>query len=394
MVEKTAVVQVLGDHAAQVEVIAGRGVGQSYLLSAGTFVIGREADADLQLVEETGVSRVHAKIVAEGQRYRLIDNESRNGTILNGTPIRDALLNNGDTITIAQCQLRFRQMGTPRAAKAASFNVIAPPSSPQAAVAPVPKRSVPEVAIVLAGVTATVLVIGVVGTIFFMRGRANQAVAAAPSPPPGPVAAPPTAPAPPAPPPAPFLPLEVMTASEIVRSFERGKVATVNVAAGDRVKAGDALAILGEEGGNQADIATRKESIAALEVIAEGNEAVIKQLDKERAELKAVLSRSQKKKLAAPRDGVVAELALKVGDSVRQGQVLGKLETTLPTMRARVSDDEATGYSVGGRCALKRSNGGEVLGTLTEKTPRGDGQTDLVIDIGGADDVVEVRCAK
>src|SRR5690606_26079949 len=85
--------------------------GRSWSLSAGTFVIGRQAGSDLTLATEPGVSKLHAKILAEGDHYSLVDNESRNGTIVNGRPIQKARLKTGDEIRICNCVLRFTQTG-------------------------------------------------------------------------------------------------------------------------------------------------------------------------------------------------------------------------------------------------------------------------------------------
>jgi len=65
-------------------------------------IIGRGDDCDV-LVNDRQSSRHHAKIVREGERYTLLDLNSKNGTFLNGTPISDKpqYLNDGDQIGIA-----------------------------------------------------------------------------------------------------------------------------------------------------------------------------------------------------------------------------------------------------------------------------------------------------
>lgn len=58
-----------------------------------------------------GVSRQHAKIVAEGNNFFLIDLKSGNGTFLNGIPVKPnekSLLKSGDTIIIDTFDLKFR----------------------------------------------------------------------------------------------------------------------------------------------------------------------------------------------------------------------------------------------------------------------------------------------
>ena len=73
------------------ELKCNRGVrqGESFPLSAGTFTIGRDKTNDLDLSRESGVSKIHSKIIAENEIYILVDNESRNGTLLNGKRTRD-----------------------------------------------------------------------------------------------------------------------------------------------------------------------------------------------------------------------------------------------------------------------------------------------------------------
>ncbi|OGQ11241.1 MAG: hypothetical protein A2138_22625 [Deltaproteobacteria bacterium RBG_16_71_12] len=91
--------------------VAGTLAGRSWELSAGTFVIGRNDSSDLPLTVEPGVSKTHCKIVAEGEHYLLVDCESRNGTIVNGSPVQRVRLHDGDEIRICGCVLRFSQTG-------------------------------------------------------------------------------------------------------------------------------------------------------------------------------------------------------------------------------------------------------------------------------------------
>jgi len=69
-------------------------------------LIGRIEDNDIVL-DDSSVSRKHAKIAKEGGRYRLTDLGSHNGTFLNGELIQSVLLNDGDQIKIGQNRLTF-----------------------------------------------------------------------------------------------------------------------------------------------------------------------------------------------------------------------------------------------------------------------------------------------
>jgi pSer/pThr/pTyr-binding forkhead associated (FHA) protein len=70
------------------------------------FSIGRSGEVDLQ-VDSSRVSRSHARIVQEGNGYRLRDLNSTNGTTINGSRIDDAPLAEGDIVGIADIEFVF-----------------------------------------------------------------------------------------------------------------------------------------------------------------------------------------------------------------------------------------------------------------------------------------------
>lgn len=84
----------------------------------GSLVIGRGADADLQLVD-TGASRRHAELVVGGDgRVELVDLQSTNGTGVNGERVLRRHLQDGDTVTIGGSTHVFRAgMGDEAAAR-------------------------------------------------------------------------------------------------------------------------------------------------------------------------------------------------------------------------------------------------------------------------------------
>lgn len=82
---------------------AGREI--SYQFDQQRIVIGRSAGADIRLPFRT-VSEVHATIRLEGGDYFVIDNNSTNGTRVNGErliPDRPKALRNGDEIEVGVC---------------------------------------------------------------------------------------------------------------------------------------------------------------------------------------------------------------------------------------------------------------------------------------------------
>ncbi|MDQ3262651.1 MAG: GGDEF domain-containing protein [Myxococcota bacterium] len=75
-------------------------VGRMFKLDKPEVVLGRSADATLQ-VEDDGISRKHAKLVlAATGEYQLVDLGSTNGTFLNGTRVEIAELTDGDKIQL------------------------------------------------------------------------------------------------------------------------------------------------------------------------------------------------------------------------------------------------------------------------------------------------------
>jgi hypothetical protein len=87
----------------------GAGRGRCFRFDGDEVAMGRAPGNDLMLVD-AGVSRSHACIREEGGRYVLVDEDSANGTALNGAPIRRAEpLRPGDRIGIGPLVLEFRQ---------------------------------------------------------------------------------------------------------------------------------------------------------------------------------------------------------------------------------------------------------------------------------------------
>jgi DNA-binding winged helix-turn-helix (wHTH) protein len=81
---------------------------RTIVLVGGENVIGRDADVEVR-IEAPGVSRRHARILAEGGRFVLEDLESKNGTYLRGVRLSpSAELTDGDEFRLGQTLLVFR----------------------------------------------------------------------------------------------------------------------------------------------------------------------------------------------------------------------------------------------------------------------------------------------
>jgi two-component system, cell cycle response regulator len=95
-----------GEHRATLVVVAGPAPGQVYTLREQT-TLGRDPMADIQL-EDSAVSRTHARIVIEDGNYFVEDLGSANGTIVRGTRIRRCQIESGDRIQLGpRVVLRF-----------------------------------------------------------------------------------------------------------------------------------------------------------------------------------------------------------------------------------------------------------------------------------------------
>jgi len=68
--------------------------------------LGRQLGNDIVFHEEY-LSRFHAEIIRENDRYILIDNHSTSGTFVNGKKIDRCVLNSGDLIALANIYIMF-----------------------------------------------------------------------------------------------------------------------------------------------------------------------------------------------------------------------------------------------------------------------------------------------
>jgi membrane-bound lytic murein transglycosylase D len=83
-----------------VRAIQGK-VRESEKRFTATFVVGRSKECDFQIME-TSVSRRHLQVICDGERWRLKDLESANGTFLDGVKIEDAPLPDHATIELGK----------------------------------------------------------------------------------------------------------------------------------------------------------------------------------------------------------------------------------------------------------------------------------------------------
>ena len=79
---------------------------QTYTFTTGEVVIGRSPDCQIVL-KDFGISRTHARISVSEDGVRITDLKSKNGTQVNGTPVVEAPLKDGDKILLGKFLLTF-----------------------------------------------------------------------------------------------------------------------------------------------------------------------------------------------------------------------------------------------------------------------------------------------
>ena len=83
------------------------GSGRTFRLQRGSNLLGRGQDAAFRL-PDTGVSRQHADVRFDGREAMLTDLGSTNGTTVNGGPIQDWQLADGDVIRVGHSEITVR----------------------------------------------------------------------------------------------------------------------------------------------------------------------------------------------------------------------------------------------------------------------------------------------
>lgn len=71
--------------------------------------VGRGMTADVRLDDHT-VSARHAIVVLRGDRLRILDDRSTNGTVVNGRRVDEAELHDGDVVVLGRIVLTYRDI--------------------------------------------------------------------------------------------------------------------------------------------------------------------------------------------------------------------------------------------------------------------------------------------
>jgi transcriptional regulator with GAF, ATPase, and Fis domain len=91
-------------------VVSGTKKNTIITLADGDVTIGRDAGNSLCLGEDA-VSRKHCTIKKDGESYRIVDFNSRNGTFVNGIPVRQKVLQHGNMVRLGYSEFLFLAEG-------------------------------------------------------------------------------------------------------------------------------------------------------------------------------------------------------------------------------------------------------------------------------------------
>lgn len=76
-------------------------------LDAIPFSIGRDDVSNIKL-DHQSVSRQHCVIIQDNNKFIILDKQSKNGTYVNGTQIKEKILSDGDLIKIGRYEFAFK----------------------------------------------------------------------------------------------------------------------------------------------------------------------------------------------------------------------------------------------------------------------------------------------
>ncbi|MEN6320448.1 MAG: FHA domain-containing protein [Syntrophaceae bacterium] len=106
--------------------ISGPMKGEIQEFAEGMITIGRRPSSHVKFPADfTSISRDHAEIVREGNKFRLVDHSS-NGTFVNGKKVQEAYLRDGDVVMFAEGGPKISFL-TQTKEGVASIETVAPP---------------------------------------------------------------------------------------------------------------------------------------------------------------------------------------------------------------------------------------------------------------------------
>ncbi len=95
-------------------IVIGEGEDRKRIPILTSILIGRSVDCDIS-IDDAAASRHHVEIFLKEDKYCWRDLGSTNGTLINGTPMTEGVLQDGDRIQIGETYLRFEAEQIPEA---------------------------------------------------------------------------------------------------------------------------------------------------------------------------------------------------------------------------------------------------------------------------------------
>lgn len=151
------------------QVVSGSRSGLNIRLAVGDsgnaeWTIGSQIDREVQF-QDSGVSALHAKIANEGERWKVIDQMSANGTFVNGKRANVSYLASGDRVRFGPVECVFHVDGSSNSGRL-------PITSSQRIMAPVLEEDEPQSKSLVVATIAFLATIAVLFAIYkFLLGR-------------------------------------------------------------------------------------------------------------------------------------------------------------------------------------------------------------------------------
>jgi hypothetical protein len=95
---------------AELTIEAGPDAGHTHRAGDHAVRLGRSPDNDV-ILRDPATSGHHARMERRGDQFWIVDLGSTNGTLVNGEPIQEKQLNDGDRLTIGQNAVHFAILG-------------------------------------------------------------------------------------------------------------------------------------------------------------------------------------------------------------------------------------------------------------------------------------------
>jgi len=94
---------------AWLKMLAGPRLGKEFIIYKSPYLLGSGRDSNLFISHDPGIFSTHAVIRRAGDYYEIEDQNTGSGTFVNGRPIQQRRLQNGDQIELGQVVLLFTQ---------------------------------------------------------------------------------------------------------------------------------------------------------------------------------------------------------------------------------------------------------------------------------------------